>query len=233
MDRPLTAPDIYALSQSRRNDGPDECHWCGSPCQRTHVHDGMTYRPLAKDLERPKRPSNAYVCTGCRLWRRGRVTVHFLNGSYRDGQRTHLHSWWITPEISLAINGLDKDLLRQRLVSPPRTFVLSLVTSGNVNMLHHAVANDVCELKADTPLRFTADGLEMSWTVYELQEAIRHGPEGKSPGVQFLHRLIGSPEPEPYVEQTPVTPQGGRPPALEDGRKTKKILAKSGYAVVK
>lgn len=197
----LSASQIYAVSQSNTVRGEEEsCHWCGSPCPRKWPHDDpeklwLNWIPASRDPKNPlyrkpstaKRPSNAYVCPGCYLYRRQRLTVNFLGGGQKDGQAPKHHSWWVDLTGAWALGKDSAEDACLRLMSPPHQFVLMLRTGEcDENHIHLAEANDHDEIKADTPLVYTVNNQRMDYTVYELEEAMKHGVEGKSPGVRAL-----------------------------------------------
>jgi hypothetical protein len=123
---------------------------------------------------------------------------------------------------------------------------LALIDENTCNHIHLAKANDLFEVKADTELQFTVNNIPMSYTIYELEEALLHGPNGKSPGVQALLRIFGQPKDEDAENDDPLAvprkkprrvsnPKGGRPPVLDDGRVTSALVrpsAMSGGMVV-
>lgn len=192
MPFPMSASDVYAQALCAKNEGSYECHWCASASSPQWVHDDSPPTPFVKSKTRAKRPGNPFVCKGCWLWARKRTTVTFLDGTWKDGQCAMNHGWWVTASGARAVKPQDHGLLYQQLLKPPHRFLLCLVTPGTHNLLHCAVANDLLEIKSSTPLRFTLDNIEMTFTVHELEDALRNGPTGKEPGVQALVRFLGS-----------------------------------------
>lgn len=233
---PLQASDVYAISNSAKNKGEDECHWCGSKCQTKVPHDEpppiIGYRP--KFL--PRRPGNGYVCVGCQLWRQGSITVRFFdeaNPRFKDRQKPCLHSWWITKDGAWGLRENAPNIYRS-LLKPPCTFVLALLDGTGVpNHLHCAIANDIAEIKADTQLHFTVNNIPHAYTVYELEAGLRGGKEGTLPGVQALIRYFGAWDlPKPSHEearQAGIVDRGkGRPGPPNDGKVLSKQVTMSG-----
>lgn len=191
--RPLLASELYATSQGHSCSGKEECHWCSAPCGRLDPHDdGLPTLAQYRPRTLAKRPGNAYVCRGCWLWRRQRTTVFFLSKGFRDGRCAMDHSWWITGEEAWAVRAPeDARALYEHLLEPPLLFCLALA-DGERNHLQQAVVNDLDEVRADTPLRFTLNGIVHEYTVYELEDALRsNDPAGRRPGVGALMRLFG------------------------------------------
>ena len=222
---PFTASELFAISQSTQCSGPDECHWCGAPCERKWPHDdlpptigGLKSRSLAK------RPGNGFICNGCWAWKRPRVTVPFLGGGYKDGQCAENWSWYISGGKACALrpgDPSDRDALYERLLDPPPRFFLSLRQEGP-NLLQYAILNTPSTgFTASSQLTFTLDNKPLCYTVYELEHAIDKGPEGTEPGVQALLRIFGVPPKKDSIsfteeEQEAPTRRGrGRPPKLK------------------
>lgn len=188
-----------------------ECHWCAAKCTRELFHDDPPPVPFTKTKSQAKRPASPYCCRGCWLWRRQRLGITYLTGSWkdgrpRDGQTPANHSWWITPDAALALTQPDFPQLWELLCKPPKCFVLALVSppvyfpNGQVdpktvvgNWLHLAVGNDLEKVEMGTQLGFTINNVAHTYSVYELQNAFRDGDAGKEPGVQALIRFLGSP----------------------------------------
>ena len=229
----MLASELYAKSQLCKNSGPEMCHWCGSPCSRNYRHNEPPPSPFTKKNHLVRCPANLHICVGCFLWRRQRITINHTDGSYRDGQCPMNHSWWIAENEALAVcnsivNPHNKEVY-DRLLRPPLQFSLSLVNPKTINHLQCQVVNDMVEIKADTKLSFTLDNQPLSYTVYELEQALRHGLDGKEPGVQALIRFLGphtltTVDVQKVAEVKPV----GRPAALVDAKVTKKVIVKSG-----
>ena len=194
---PLLASELFAISQGTACEGPDECHWCGAKCERRWTHDDLP--PMIGGRLRShslaKRPGNGYVCSGCWCWRRPRVTVPFLGGGYKDGQRADMWSWYVAGSRAMALrheNSFDRDALYDRLLDPPPRFFLALRDEGP-NLLQYAVLNRLEAFTASTPITYTLDNKPLTYTIYELEHALQKGPEGTEPGVQTLIRVIGAP----------------------------------------
>ena len=212
--RQLSASELYALSQTAVCSGPDDCHWCGSPCRRSLPHDDPTPPIGVKRREPALRPGNTYICVGCWLWRRTNLSVNFLSGGVTDRQTPSSHSWWITSDGAWGIRHEDHGTLGQLLLNPPLRFCLMLLGELQVNHIQTAMANDLAEIKSDTPLTFTVDGKPLTYTVYDLREALKSGPVGRDPGTTVLLRLLGSHAPK-------LSPEGEQPGG--SGRKHKEI----------
>lgn len=214
----ITAPSLFALAQSTLNDGADRCHWCGSPCPRQWPHDDRSTDPFTPRRSTAKLPGNTYICRGCWLWRRKRVTVTFLSGKQLDRREACDHSWWIVEEGAWGVSKEDNEEVYLRLLCPPVRFTLCLLNQyGGQNLLHLAHVNDNYQVKADTPLYYTLNNTKMEYTVYELEEALKHGTDGKHPGVRALidffgHFQISSGANQETIE---VKRNRGRPPKRE------------------
>lgn len=151
------------------------------------------------------------------MFRRQRVTVNFLAGGFRDGQCPMSKSWIITDSFARVIHHeQDKHKLYELLCNPPLRFVLSIAPT--INNLHMAPINNHKEILVDTPIRFYQDGTVMYYNVYELKEALTTGLDGKRAGVRFLMEWLNPPRPVIVEEKR----DRGRPPALDDGKITKK-----------
>lgn len=204
----MTSSELYALSQDTKCTGNLECHWCGSPCQQLWTHDNYSILPYKHNLYPCKKPSNPYICIGCWMLRRKRVTIPFIDGTYKDGQCPIHFSWLITRDFSTSISiSLDthKKRLVDFLIKPPLQFCLSIITRSP-NNLQMCKINDFQEIKLDTSLLFYVDGIEFQYSVYELEQAKIHGPEGMSPGTNWLVKYL-------EIKQTKSEPQTklGRP----------------------
>jgi hypothetical protein len=229
----MLASELFATSQGATCEGPSECHWCGAACARIWPHDDSPPVPFSKARSPAKRPGNQYICTACWLWRRQRVTVPFLHGEYLDGQSPMRHSWLITAEGAWAIRGESWNKLYPFLLKPPTTFVLALVDGKDANQLQCAVVNDNAVVSADTPLVFTVNNIAFAYNIYELEQAIRHGADGKAGGVQALVRMH-KPDRSLLEPEEPAKKNRGRPPKTEeaDGRVASRMIRRSGYETV-
>lgn len=215
-----TAGMLYAKSQNSGCAGQWKCHWCGAPCLDLYVHDDAPEIPGAKrNPNRARHPANPYVCQGCWLWRRQRISIHYHNEDRHvlDRQTPKWHSWFITPRLARAVHPADHALLFSLIQTPPTCFALLFLskprTNENatnpiiVNHLHLAAVNEHERIEAGTALTYTLDNVPHAYTVYEFEEALKHGPEGKEPGVRVLFELLG-------LKATEEKRGRGRPPAL-------------------
>lgn len=200
-------PYLYALTQERPCSGDREtCHWCGNPCEAVNRHDEPPPVTGVKSRSTAKKPNSAYICKGCWLWRRSSITVPFLDGkSWQDRESPLRHSWWLQEtEPALAIrlpsalhsSSPDVQKLYEHLLHPPaqEAFCLLLTTSGYQGNLHQAKVNHSSSgFTTSSPIAFTLNNVEHRYTVYELQEALRTGKNGKEPGVRILLETLGPP----------------------------------------
>ena len=223
-----TASDLFAKVHGSQNQGPDECHWCGAACQRIWPHDEPLQFPFQRNHSLAKRPGNGYICQGCWLYRRKRVTVNYYMGGYRDGQTAADHSWLVREAGDWVLCNEDYSKVYEFLLKPPIRFFLSLrSTGGPRNELHCTLLNDQPIIRADTGLYFTLDNVPQSYTIYELEMALKHGDVGRHPGVQTLIRYLG---PGPLLNETDTKQGRGRPANPKDGKVTHKIVRASGVA---
>ncbi len=240
----MFASEIYAISQGSRCIGSDECHWCAAPCNQFLHADfrPQQERDVGKLLDgTAKRPGNYYMCWGCWLWRRQRITVCFLGGRKRgivppkpgyaegfmDIQAPCKHSWYIAEDGAWALSPWDSTALYEKLLKPPFRFVLSLLSNGPAmsgvlchpgvdNLLQLAECNDVESVRGDTPLAFTLNNVRHEYTTYELGEALKNGSgEGCLPGVQALIRTLGL-RVKPHIDLE-IPPD--EPPVITEVRK--------------
>lgn len=122
----------------------------------------------------------------------------------------------------------DYSKVYEFLLKPPIRFFLSLhSTGGPRNELHCTLLNDQPIIRADTELYFTLDNVPQSYTIYELETALKQGGVGRHPGVQTLIRYLG---PGPQLNGPPTKQDRGRPPNPKDGKVTHKIVRASGIA---
>lgn len=213
----MLASELFAMSQEIRLQGIHECHWCGAKCSDKWVHDGPPNLPFVRSSEPAKRIANHYICQSCWVWRKPRVTLSFINNTFQDSECALKRSWWITTNGSWAVRSLDFQELYKHVIKPPIQFCLSLINSGNVsNHLQCMVVNTHPEIRADTPLHYTLNNIPHTYTVYELEEAIKtNDANGTEPGVQALIRTLG-----PYQQGNIVDKINsvGRPRRQEDKR---------------
>ncbi len=209
-----SASELFAISQGSKCEGLDRCHWCKAPCEKKNYHDDAPPLPFIRSREGAKNPSGNYCCEGCRLYRRECCTIWWLNGGLKDRQSLKKLSWWMTEQGARAVRKEDHETLWELLLSPPPLFCFSLLESNKVqNHLHHCLVNNHEVILAETVLYFTLDNVKHDYSVYELKECCKYGPEGKTPGVIALWRVLGEhklPD-EKYVEH-----RRGRPPKHED-----------------
>jgi hypothetical protein len=219
----MLASELFAMSQGSKCVGQEECHWCTSKCSRLWQHDEPAPLYFTKNKSYAKRPGSNYICIGCWLWRRKRVTVFFLDGELKDGQEACNHSWLITKEEAKAINIKKPEDVYPVLLAPPKEFSLSFIEAKDQkNFLQMKVVNSYEVIKTETNLEFTIDNIVHSYNVYELQEALKHGGNGKEPGVQALLRLLG---PWSNPEENGKEVKRGRP-TIEDKLTPDKALRK-------
>lgn len=236
----LMASMLFARSQGLECCGLWKCHWCGAPCSNEFIHDDPPPIPFVRSRSTALCPSESYQCVGCWAWRRPRQTAMFFGGGYLDRQTPKWHSWFITEDNALAIRELSYPLLYEKLVDPPRRFVLALrdLTNPVDTLLQVAKLNDPGGVLADTPLKFTLNNISHEYTVYELGEAIKHGPAGCEPGVHALVNFLGKPpekvreklrEPEREREEIIQKKGRGKPPTKPDAKDTsRKVVVASG-----
>jgi hypothetical protein len=189
-------------------------------------------------------PSSSYVCKGCWLFRRQRITVRFISNeepNYKDVQCPVNHSWLITDKNAWGIRRKeDAPVVYETLLDPPLRFCLSLITDKQRNHLQTASVNHCTEIKGDTPLCFTLDGTPYMYSAYELETLLNSGnPSGMMPGTKALvdffgpyklredrvekKKEAGRPKESPVVETPPsqkVLKEEAKPePAKRDDRR--------------
>ena len=219
--RNLLAPELYAMANDKKCEGKFRCHWCGAACSDYWLNDDPPPIPFLRSTSAAKHASELYVCIGCWLFRRGSITVNYLDKTYKDRQKPMNLSWLITQDRSWVIRKEDKEKLYDFLFKPTIPFVLSLVTEG-VNHLQLCSVNSPEPLQADSVLEFTLNNTIHNYSIYELEETMLNRDEvGKSPGIQALVRIFGFYEAK---EHKPTKRERGRPPKMEDGRVTKKAV---------
>jgi hypothetical protein len=188
----MLASELYAISQGARNAGDQECHWCSSACGRLWMHDDPPPVPFRRSISTAKRPNNQYICAACWLWRRKRVTIFFLDGSLLDGREACNYSSFINEDFHKGIDHKKPEAIYPLLLSPPSKFSLSIIESpSSKNLLQLQVCNDLPGIRAEDELSFTLDNIIHAYSIYELEEALKHGGDGKAPGVQALLRVFG------------------------------------------
>lgn len=233
-----SVPDLIAVAHGRRNEGRFKCHWCGSPCGEQWRHDGPPALPFVKATEPTRCPGEHFICQGCFLYRRERVTAIYLEGGYKDRQCLKNHSWYATPGGVWALRFTSNKALFDVVMAPPKLFSLSLRTDDKlVNYLQAAVLNTVASPKADTPFHFTCNNVKHTYTVYELECAARTGEEkGLSAGTQLLWHYLA----QPRIEVKDEKRDGPGRPTSDEAQKAaerqrltravgrKEVVSKSG-----
>lgn len=232
----LYASDLFALSQGTQchSNGFSKCHWCANPkCTSEFAHDDVPPIPFVRSKSTSLCPVEPYICYGCWLWRRERVTVRFLVDDFQDRQTAKNHSWWITEDNAYALRSQkDFDEVYRLLLKPPRKFILTLKEPGFDNLLQLCVANDPGGILGETPLYFTLNNIKHSFTVYEVTEAVKNGPAAYGPGVRALWQFLGEP-PEDVKKKNPAPKDDvrkqGEKIMRDDPKKTvKKVVVTSG-----
>jgi len=231
----MTAAEYYATLFGSKCSGDNRCHWCNSPCDRRWFHNDPLPRPFCKQKSLARNPSSYWICFGCFHWHKPRTTVTFLDGTQRDKQTACQYSWWLDDQGPLAVKRDNADLIYAKLLNPPLRFVLALLDGANeINHIQFFELNDNVEVKASTVLRFTLNGILHTYSVYELEEALKRGPEGKEPGVNALIRLFGMrPDDAPILSDESNAKKSKRGRPWEDDAKLaakniKRTIVKSG-----
>ena len=220
----VPASVLYARSQGMECEGSFRCYWCGAPCRQTWRHED---RPAQLGVRRlgVAVPGSPFICCGCWLFRRSRITIPFLGGGYKDGQAPARWGWWITGEGAWAVGPDDAGALYDRLLKPPLCFALLLLRGPGLVALHAGVGNLTPEVMLDTPLEFTVANAAYRYSIYELSEALRYGANGKEPGVRVLIELLGQYQ---LPRDMRDGRKRGRPPLASeqtDGRILKRVVA--------
>lgn len=227
--RPPLASDLFANAMGTSNNGSLTCHWCGAACSPQWRHDDPGPQPFSKQRLPAKFPHSLFVCRGCWMYRRPSYTVRFLDDTFQDRQTGYKHSWFLTDRGAWVVRKIDGPYLLEKLMSPPLRFSLSLTDGSIPNYLQLALVNNVTEVQADTPLSITVNNVPFTYTVYELEDAIRCGVvEGKEAGVRELIRFLGDQLPPPIQVEEPKRGRGEREerPGAKDV--VKRIVTKSG-----
>ena len=230
MDKHVLTSELFAAANGGVCMGRDECHWCSAPCPRQYLHDDPPPHTIVQNAwgrSKAKRPGNPYMCLGCYLWRKKRVTLYFVEGGFVDGKCAENYGWWITEESATIIGKDSGPTLYEKLLNPPLIFSLSILDGSNIkNLLQLCLANSVEEIKSDTPLSFTINNIPHTYTVYELEVAIHNGVEGMEPGVRELRRILG--EPPDHLKASEK--KAGRPKS-SDAAKGRRVIHTSGVLV--
>lgn len=215
-----TAPQLYAMALGNPCCGPESCHWCGSPCERRWTHDEPLRLAYRASVSQAKLPSSPWICRGCWFFRMPKVTVRYPDGSFSDNKTPKKNGWLLTEWDAFAVRPEDHEAVWKVLRAPPLRFALVL-RKGAETLLHVARVNDFSEIRMETELAFTVDNRPMTYTVYELEEAIKtRQVEGKEPGVRALVEYFGMP---PGV----VAKKGaGRPEATSAAKTLEKVVRK-------
>lgn len=135
------------------------------------------------------------MCLGCKLFRRKKTTVMHLDGSWTDKKGMQDFSLWLTETGCWGVKAGQGEHLWPLLLNPPLRFCLGLLDGVHQNQPQLMAVNDLVEgIKSTDPLLFTVNGVKMTWTVYELEQALAAGnTDGTEPGIQTLVRLLGWP----------------------------------------
>ncbi len=230
----MKASELYALSQNDICKGMFQCHWCLAPCSPQYKHDDVRFLPFVKSAQLPKNPAGHYCCAGCWRWRMAPVTVNFPGGGYLDRQNRSGHSWFFNRQYAIALQPNCRDWLCERLLSPTEAFVLSITTNGErmPNFIHLMLCNNVInEATAETEFEFTIDLARFTYSVYELEEGLKHGPNGKSAGVRELLRTFEQKKTPMQIMQDSTKPlrevvpprQAGRPHESSEKQNMKQL----------
>ena len=155
---------------------------------------------------------NPWICEGCRIWRRPRITVNLLDGKQLDGQSAHRWSWWVEDSGAWGITRETYQTLWTKILRPPLRFFLAFLDGPDIkNHIQLCIANDLPIIKNNTWLAFTVNGIPFRYSIYELEEALQRGQSGKEPGVQELIRLLGPCNIYPKVNPKDEERKPGRP----------------------
>lgn len=233
----LKASELFAISQGTSciGSGRWKCHWCGAPCENEFVHDDPPPVPFVRSKSTALCPNESYICIGCWLWRRKRVSINFLTGGFKDGQEPKHHSWWITEKGAWGLGDKkDYDEVYKQLVQPPKRFALAFrLEKDKVDTLIQLMtANDRIGIIAETPLYFTVNNIQHTFSVYELTESIKNDKHIYGPGVRILKEILGEP-PAEIKEKYPTSKEEARKQgeriSRDDPKKTlKKVIVASG-----
>lgn len=215
----MLASELYAYGCGTVCLGDEECHWCSAKCKRHWLHDDPPRPQYVKPVLpiTSKRPGNSYICTGCWHYRCKSVTVRFLSGKVKDRQSPCNHSLFLTDDGSLGIDKTNADdcvRLYEMLMKPPLTFSL-MIHAGIPNLLQYATVNEYKEVRANTKLQFTLGNVPYEYTVYDLENTLKHPTMGgNEPGVQALLREYG--RPECFTEKEEKKLRGGQVKKMEE-----------------
>lgn len=210
------ASEFYAGSEGAACCGGQQCHYCTAPCTRLWRHREPPPVPFARSTTTAKKPESPWMCQACWLWQRKRVTVHWLSGGFKDCLCAMDHSWLIREGCARAVRSECREELYKILLAPPLKFSLSLLEGDKPppNLLQLHLLNDNAEVKADTELHYTINNIPHAYTVYELEETLLHGEDGRMPGARALLRVLG-PMPGMVREEDKEKLRKGRPTVEE------------------
>lgn len=220
IETPMTPSELFCRSQGTTNyigraknkltHLKSRCHWCSTTTDTDPKlrHDDTPPMPFTKSKWKAQCPAEAFICWGCHQWRKGRSTITYLNGTFKDSQEIPSNSWFITSENCLAISDTvgnlthnflnttpksDYKILAEKLLHPPSLFVLCFKGDDKSipNWLHLCKLNENKEVTDATPLYFTVANIPYMYTVYELGLALRKGSEvNQEPGTAYLTNLF-------------------------------------------
>lgn len=218
INKPL-ASEIYALSQGCRCEGAWECHYCGGRCSQALTHNEpmglFTGKPLTEGVR--KRPGSPFLCVGCWLWKRKKLTASFLSGGYKDGTSPCDNSWIVTPSGAWAITTECGPRLYKRLLGPTQPFFLMVRegTSAPAGLIQSCPGNEPDAENPDKTYQFTVNNVIHSYSIVELQQSVLTGDQGREPGVRALIRIFGPVPRElvklPELEEAEENRGRGRP----------------------
>ena len=223
----VSAPELFAISQGKKNTGSERCFWCGGSAEASpqFLRDGQHNPPAGRHPGGARFPQGRHVCLGDWLYRRESVTVFYPDDTLKDRQCLLRSSWWLTDEGIRALRKEDAPHVYKALLNPPPLFCLSLLSAEpqngkliTYNQIHLACVNDLAEVRADTPLAFTLDNVRHEYTVYELRETLKtRVAEGKMPGVRALTARFGMVA-VPGLGDPEAKRERGRPAKVEEDR---------------
>ncbi len=212
MSMKLSPSQIYAIANNGTCEGEMECHWCGSPCKRNFFHDDVLPFTIGGKREYAKKPMSPYICTGCFLFRRKRITVWFPDKEFKDSQAPARHSLLYGKYECLALRKGSGKFIYPKLLSPSLFFVLALIDENQDNPIQHHVSNCFEVISSSMELEFTYNSKPFSYTINDLENALKHGMNGAPPGAAHLVRYFGEWEfPKEEKEDPPKEIKRGRP----------------------
>jgi hypothetical protein len=200
-----------------------ECHWCAGKCSRKFVHDDAPPVPFVRSRSKAVRPGNPWICNGCYLFRRRRLTVRFLDEaqSFRDAQCPLGWGWWLTERGAWALRINEAITIWELLLKPPLTFALAFLDWGRPgeacdNLVHLWETNDLETIEGGTPLRFTINNVPHTYSCYELKQGLSKKGAPMAAGVRALVELLG---PCPRLEALKEEPGKAGDMRSKDGPK--------------